>query len=1525
MAGGNALAAAPSPGINQQINFQGRLLTAAGAVIADGSYNMEFKIYKNGDGLAAGDTTCTITDCQSTTGTLLWTEDRINQAAHGVTVKNGYFSISLGSVTSLSGIDLNQPVLWLSINVAGGANATSATCTPFSSCTPDGEMLPMKRLSSAVYAFNSNQLGGLTSAGFIQNVAPTSTAQNANFNVLNGSGSTSTATAELQQVASATAPVLILKGGATPGSGADLLQLQNSSGTLDRFDSSGNLYMASGTSIDTNASSGTLTIGGVGTTSNATTINLGNNAGSTAQTINVAASTAANTVNIANGAITSGTETVNVATGSSGSGSDTVTVGSLNGTSTTTINGGSGNINLTTNQSGAGLVVKSVTNNSANLLRIQNAAGTSFLTADSTKNQITTQDLSVGNLPSTATTAGRIFSDNFESNNFNLWNGGSTISGSSTQVVAYGSAHTGNFAASFSPSSGNDHVNQTIPTTSTPIYYRAYVYVVSATTALKLFGASDGTVYYEVQVATNGNLSFNNNGTATTVGLNMSFNAWHEVVLALSPGAGSGSATIYLDGVAGTAVTAQTINNLTQLVAGTHSTTQTGSFMIDDITVDGNVLPGDSASLLVGDSLHVDGSASFGGEALFQNNTNSTTALQVQNAAGYNVLSVDTASNSNQGQVVLGASSHNNGTLLFNNSGGSAQVGLAVTSSNTNSYTLDLPIAAPSTSQCLQSGASTATQLIFGSCGSGSGVTTVGTFSGSSQTNGASIAASTITFGPADTTNPGMVTASTTQQVFGGPKAFKTPTNTTTAFEIQSSSGASGILLNADTTNMRLGVNATYTLMTVPSSLTSLPVTGGSLTAGAYKYEVTAIDSAGGETTVSNEVTGTTSGSNLTNQLAWTAVSGASGYKIYRTASGGASGTEKYLTAVLTNGYNDDGSITLGTAVAPGSNSAYTSSNVSNSSLAVSVGGNGSPTGQLYVSGSVPSAALATVQTGNDSEGVYVQGRYAYVVNGVSNAMKIYDVSNPAAPVLMGTDSGFGSTPQNVYVQGRYAYVADNASGRMYVINVSDPANPTNTGNVIVNIGAHLRGIYVQGRYAYVTDEIDATLVIIDISNPASPTIVGSVGVGTDPTSVFVAGKFAYVTDPSGGTVYRVDVSNPASPGTPGNVLSSRASNIYVQGRYAYTINSSSSTLDIIDLNTGIDVGSVSTGTSPSDISVQGRYVYVISQSAGTLQTFDVSNPTKPVAVGSAVSTTANPNSLFVVGRYAYAVSGTSTTGTLQTFDLGGGYVQQLEAGGLETGTLQADSNASINGDLSLQGGITAGGSLNVGGAAEIAGGLTIGASDTTGVLLVLDTNTSATEPTEVDGGMYYNSNSGQFRCGQAGAWVSCIAMNNASTANQTATTTTPAYLTGSAIKVPGAGLHAGAQFIWRFVMTKTASGTATPSFIVKYGTNGTTADTSEITFTGPAETAAVDTAYVTINVTVRSVSATGTWVGSVLMLHNNSASGFISALPNMFVAQSVTGTFNDTTSGAIVGLTVTAGTSNTFTIQQVQAEALGL
>lgn len=47
--------------------------------------------------------------------------------------------------------------------------------------------------------------------------------------------------------------------------------------------------------------------------------------------------------------------------------------------------------------------------------------------------------------------------------------------------------------------------------------------------------------------------------------------------------------------------------------------------------------------------------------------------------------------------------------------------------------------------------------------------------------------------------------------------------------------------------------------------------------------------------------------------------------------------------------------------------------------------------------------------------------------------------------------------------------------------------------------------------------------------------------------------------------------------------------------------------------------------------------------------------------------------------------------------------------------------------------------------------------ADTTGALLVLDTKNSAADPTGVDGGMYYNSALGTFRCYEDSKWTECL------------------------------------------------------------------------------------------------------------------------------------------------------------------------
>src|SRR5438067_101494 len=93
-----------------------------------------------------------------------------------------------------------------------------------------------------------------------------------------------------------------------------------------------------------------------------------------------------------------------------------------------------------------------------------------------------------------------------------------------------------------------------------------------------------------------------------------------------------------------------------------------------------------------------------------------------------------------------------------------------------------------------------------------------------------------------------------------------------------------------------LGGTDTVTPLTAPTlTLGSTSTTGGTLPAGATYWKVTAT-AANGEGIGSNEVTASLTGSTSSQPLSWTAVTGATGYKVYR---GTAAGAENVLVATL--------------------------------------------------------------------------------------------------------------------------------------------------------------------------------------------------------------------------------------------------------------------------------------------------------------------------------------------------------------------------------------------------------------------------------------------------------------------------------------------------------------------------------------------------------------------------------------------------------------------------------------------------
>jgi YVTN family beta-propeller protein len=381
---------------------------------------------------------------------------------------------------------------------------------------------------------------------------------------------------------------------------------------------------------------------------------------------------------------------------------------------------------------------------------------------------------------------------------------------------------------------------------------------------------------------------------------------------------------------------------------------------------------------------------------------------------------------------------------------------------------------------------------------------------------------------------------------------------------------------------------------------------------------------------------------------------------------------------------------------------------ITNNSATLTIGGTNA-VAPLTVPLKVPSAAVGSATTGANPASIAVAGRYAYVLSESVPELQIFDVSTPSTPALIGavgvTVGGISiSIPWSVAVAGRYAYVVSaDPGGTLQIYDVSNPSAPVPAG-YLSGFGPPY-AVAVAGRYAYVGTSGNKSLQIIDVSNPSAPVSVGSVATTGTPFSVAVAGRYAYVADNSANALQIIDVSNPSAPASVGSVTTGTSSSTYsvaVAGRYAYVVNYGSNTLQVIDVSNPanpVSVGLAGTGNHPKFVAVAGRYAYVANATASTLQIFDVSTPSAPVSLGS-VATGSSQESLAVEGRYVYVANYSGNT--LQVFDLGGAYLQQLEAGALETGTLQTRDTATVGNNLDVRGGLT------VSASARISGGLSV-------------------------------------------------------------------------------------------------------------------------------------------------------------------------------------------------------------------------
>ncbi len=165
--------------------------------------------------------------------------------------------------------------------------------------------------------------------------------------------------------------------------------------------------------------------------------------------------------------------------------------------------------------------------------------------------------------------------------------------------------------------------------------------------------------------------------------------------------------------------------------------------------------------------------------------------------------------------------------------------------------------------------------------------------------------------------------------------------------------------------------------------------------------------------------------------------------------------------------------------------------------------------------------------------------------------------------------------------------------------------------------------------------------------------------------------------------------------------------------------------------------------------------------------------------------------------------------------------------------------------------------------------------------------------------------------------------LNNYSTAAQSLVAATRTYITGSQLAIPTNKLQIGTMFRWTFDVTKTAAVTGITTIDIAFGTNGTTADTARVSFTKPGGNGAADCGRFVIEAVVRGpLSGAGIVAGHMGMTHNLQTTG-LAVIPFIDVT-TVSGAF-DVTTPTYVGVCITSGGADAFTIQTVTAETWNL
>jgi len=272
------------------------------------------------------------------------------------------------------------------------------------------------------------------------------------------------------------------------------------------------------------------------------------------------------------------------------------------------------------------------------------------------------------------------------------------------------------------------------------------------------------------------------------------------------------------------------------------------------------------------------------------------------------------------------------------------------------------------------------------------------------------------------------------------------------------------------------------------------------------------------------------------------------------------------------------------------------------------------------------------VLTPGEVQNIMLQGNYAYVAFRAEDraaGMQVIDVSNPAVPILMSsntyTDCAFNSM---VAVSGATAYlgvtacqyfsdyIIQNAGVYLYVVDASNPENQLVVNEHLIMMMNAIWSLAVAGDYAYVF--LEDELRVLDISDPQSVSEISATALPGDAVGVSLAGNYAYLAIADGGLAM-LDITDPSAPALlDGLALPGYINSVFVSGDFAYMACSQAGLriVDVSDPNNLNEVGFYLGQDAVLDVQAVGTAAYVANDWGG-LSVLDISDPAAPGEIGA--------------------------------------------------------------------------------------------------------------------------------------------------------------------------------------------------------------------------------------------------------------------------------------------------------------------